>query len=114
MAIDGPEATDMAYLGGVAAATMCKRVALGEHAECEELWLNLQAQDGGRALVAGLANIAVQAVTDLLAVEAERRAATGQPGDPPSVIDTFDAISARYRMAHEGHREINRIIKGGN
>lgn len=109
MSIEGPGPRDLAHLGGVAAANLCKMVALGLPDEAENIYQMQLVHDGGRALVAGLANIAVQAVTDLLAVEAERRAATGQPGDPPSVIDTLDSISARYAMSFQASAEIDRL-----
>lgn len=108
---NGPDSRDLAYLGGVAAASMCKLVALGLHDEAEELWLNQQMHDGGRALAAGLTNIAVQAVVDLLSVEADRRAATGQAGDPPSVTEVLDSVSARYSMAFQAHLEIDQLTK---
>lgn len=111
MTTHGPDAKDLAYLGGVAAASMCKLVAMGLHDEAEELWLNQQMHDGGRALCAGLTNVAVQAVVDLLSVEADRRAATGQAGDPPSLMEVFDSISSRYAFAFQADLDIRNLTK---
>ncbi|MEB3065393.1 hypothetical protein [[Mycobacterium] zoologicum] len=96
---------DATELGGIMAAHMIRAVAEGKPDEAEQLWLNAQAVDGGRHLVAALANIAAGALTE--AVEAIRL--TGSYDHVPSVGWLCDDLRRRYRFNHEATEQINKM-----
>jgi hypothetical protein len=95
---------DGTELGGLFAGHIIRAVADGDPDLAEQTWLNAQAVDGGRHTVAALANIAANAIQEMVTM----MRCSGQYEHVPTVGD----LRRRYRFNHEATAQIRKMTEG--
>ncbi len=96
---------DAAEMGGLFGAHLISAVAAGDADEAEKLFRQAQSMDGGRSLVAGLANIAANAVLDMLAV----MRTSGRYKHIPTLDELMAEMRKQYQFAGDASRSIDKI-----
>lgn len=99
---------DGTELGGTLAAHMIRAVADGDPDLAEEVWRNAQLVDGGRHMVSELANIAANAMQEMVTM----MRCSGQYEHVPTVGWLADDLRRRYRFNHEATAQIRKMTEG--
>jgi hypothetical protein len=96
---------DAAEMGGLFGAHLVSAMVAGDADEAEKLYRQARDLDGGRSLVAGLANITANAVLDMLAV----MRTSGRYKHIPTLDELMAEMRSQYQFAGDAWRSIEKI-----